>query len=148
MEDSLSAGDFPFSVKAPRWVGYSYMVGLSLPWPKVVDVVFCIHVLFRFLLFSLLLLVAPDILYHCRLAVSTYMVVSLRLPYTSSISNMPDFYTKITGFFRPLFYQIWNFVSGVSPFCICCIVYAAISGILCSFAYVSSSFNAESGRNP
>lgn len=84
MEDSLSAGDFPFSVKAPRWVGYSYMVGLSLPWPKVVDVVFCIHVLFRFLLFSLLLLVAPDILYHCRLAVSTYMVVSLRLPYTSS----------------------------------------------------------------
>ena len=110
MEDSLSAGDFPFSVKAPRWVGYSYMVGLSLPWPKEIDVVFCIPVLFRFLLFSLLLSVASDILYHCRLAVSTYMVVSLRLPYASSsffftffISNMPDFYTKIAGFFARYF---------------------------------------------
>ena len=85
---------------------------------------------------------------HLHGGVSTIAIYFFLLSFTFFISNMPDFYTKITGFFCPLFYQIWNFVSGVSPFCICCIVYAAISGILCSFAYVSSSFNAESGRNP
>ena len=103
-DDPLSAGDFQFSVKAPRWAGYSYMVGLSLPWPNAVEVVFCIPVLFRFLLFSLLLSVVPDILYRCRLAVSTYMVVSLQLPYVSSSFlhfQYAGFLHKNSGLFLP-----------------------------------------------
>ena len=131
MEDSLSAGDFPFSVKAPRWVGYSYMVGLSLPWPKVVDVIFCIHVLFRFLLFSLLLLVAPNILYHYKLEASTYREVFLRLPYicfsfffTFCISNMPDFHTKTAGLLPAMLLDM--------KFCVVCLFFLHLLDSICS----------------